>query len=40
MSLIVRADLIFLVQVKLQRKIWQLNEVHVTADAFFFNWNN
>lgn len=36
MSLIVRADHIFSVSVKLQRKIWQLSEMHVTADAVFF----
>lgn len=36
MSLIVRADCIFLVRTKLQRKIWQLSEMHVTADAVGF----
>lgn len=36
MSLIARADHIFWARVKLQRKIWQLSEMHVTADGCFF----
>lgn len=26
----------FLVRAKLKRKIWQLSEMHITADAVFF----
>ena len=40
MSLIARADHVFLVRVELQRKTWQLSEMHVTADAVSFYWNN